>query len=103
MVGREITPGQHFKCLCPDTKFLIHALIVRSGEERHSNFKADRFWLRCHGALAKRLTANPVSTPSPLLQHSRIPREIIVNNVTTMSVQIDPFLPHLGADENLWQ
>ena len=104
MVGGKLAAGEDFKGLGAKAEFLIHALVIRSGEERHADFEINFVVVDRRGvAFAESFAADAVSAARPLLQHRRIPREIVMHDMTTMAMQVNAFLPDGRANQHFWQ
>jgi hypothetical protein len=53
-------------------------------------------------ALTLNLAADPINTPSALLNRRRIPTQVMVNDVTAFAVQVDAFLPNGSGNQDFW-
>src|SRR5690349_1774585 len=104
MVSGKLAARENLKRLRAETQFLIHALIVCAGKERHADLQKNLIATGSGGiAFAEGFAANAVGATSALFEHSRIPSKIVMNDVPAVAVQVNAFLPNGCANEDLRQ
>jgi hypothetical protein len=103
VVGRKFPTCEDFEGLGTKAEFLIHPLVVGASEERHADFE-EYFAGRLRSVpLAKGLAADAVGPASALFENGGIPRQIIVNHVPAVTMQVDTFLADRRADQHFGQ
>ena len=110
LVCSRIAAGQNIENLSTGAQSLEHTFIVCAGQVRHGDVQTGKlvFWqvtvaagLEDHIPFPSRLAADTVRAPGSLLNSSRVPAKVIMDNVPAVAVQVDPFLAHLGTDEDV--
>lgn len=103
VVGRKLAAGKDFEGLGTKAEFLIHALVVGASEERHADFEKHPAGCLRSVPFAKGLAADAVGAAGALFENGGIPRQIIVNHVPAVTMQVNTFLADRGADQDFRQ
>lgn len=92
---------RYLEKLRPSIKLLEHALVIRRGEVRHGDLQRRSLSDLDSHALALDLAPDPINAPRALLNRRGVPAQVMVNDVPTLTVEVDPFLADRGRDEDL--
>src|SRR5216117_496042 len=99
-VHAHFSSERNFKKLRASVEFLEHPLVIRRGEVRHGDLKCRSFTLFDTHAFAFDFAADPINSPGTLLNRRRVPTQVVMENMPTLTVQVDSFLSNGSGHED---